>query len=60
MRKVTRGKGAFPSRESLMKVLFLRVSELKEKWNKPIKNWKIIQLQLMEIFGERYTKHFKI
>lgn len=60
LRKVTRGKGAFPSRESLMKVLFLRVSELKEKWNKPIKNWKIIQLQLMEIFGERYTKHFKI
>ena len=58
LRKVTRGKGAFPSEESVYKVLYLRIKDLKEKWDKnPIKNFKIIQKQLIEIFGERYTKY---
>lgn len=30
-----------------------------EKWKKPIQNWKTIQAQLLEIFGERYTKHLE-
>ena len=58
LRKVTRGKGAFPSEESVYKVLYLRIKDLKEKWDKnPIKNFKIIQKQLIEIFGQRYTKY---
>ena len=57
LRKVTRGKGSFPSEDSVYKVLFLRIKDLKEKWVKPIKNFKTIQLQLIEIFGERYTKY---
>lgn len=60
LRKVTKGKGAFPNRESVYKILFLRIKELKEKWNKPIKNWNIIQLQLIELFNERYTKYLEI
>ena len=57
LRKVTNGKGAFPSEESVYKVLFLRIKALKEKWDKPIKNWKIIQSQIIELFGERYTQY---
>ena len=58
LRKVTRGKGSFPSEESVYKVLFLRINDLKEKWDKtPIKNFKIIQKQIIELFGERYTKY---
>lgn len=57
LRKVTRGKGSFPSEESVFKVLFLRIEELTKKWNKPIRNWEKIQLQLIELFGDRYTKH---
>ena len=60
LRKVTRGKGAFPSESSVFKVLFLRIRELSEKWNKPIPNWKIIQAQLIELFGDRYTKHLAL
>ena len=60
LRKVTRGKGAFPSENSVYKVLYLRIKELTEKWKRPIKNWKIIQQQLIEIFGERYTKYIKL
>ena len=60
LRKVTRGKGAFPSETSVFKVLFLRIKELTEKWKKPIQNWKTIQFQLMELFGDRYTKYLNV
>lgn len=60
LRKVTRGKGAFPNDNSLYKVLYLRIKELSEKWKKTIPNWKIIQSQLIELFGDRYTKYLDI
>lgn len=60
LRKVTRGKGAFPSESSVYKVLYLRIRELSEKWKKPIQNWKVIHFQLIEIFGDRYTKHLEL
>ena len=60
LRKVTRGKGAFPSESSVFKVMYLRIKELSEKWKKPIPNWKIIQPQLIEIFGKRYTKYIEV
>ena len=60
LRKVTRGKGSFPSEASVYKVLYLRINELCEKWNKPIPNWKTIQSQLVELFKERYTKHIAL
>ena len=60
LRKVTRGKGAFPSESSVFKVMYLRIRELSEKWKKPIPNWKTIQPQLIEIFGKRYTKYIEI
>ena len=60
LRKVTRGKGAFPSETSVYKVLYLRIKELSEKWNKPIQNWKTIESQLTELFGNRYIKHLNI
>ena len=60
LRKVTRGKGSFPSEESVFKVLYLRIKDLKEKWKKPINNFNVIRQQLIEIFGERYTKYLDI
>lgn len=60
LRKVTHGKGAFPSEASVFKVLFLRIKDLTGKWKKPIQNWKTIQSQLMELFGDRYTKYLNV
>ena len=60
LRKVTRGKGSFPSENSVYKILYLRIKELSEKWKKPMQNWQIIQKQLIELFGERYTKYLEI
>lgn len=60
LRKVTRGKGAFPNESSVFKVLFLRIRELSEKWKNPIQNWKMIQAQLIGLFKERYTKYLEV
>ena len=54
LRKVTRDKGSFSNEESVYKLLYLRIKELKEKWVQSIRNFKIIKLQLIEIFGNRY------
>lgn len=60
LRKVTKGKGSFPSKESVLKVLYLRIKDLKEKWKRPINKWDIIQNQLIELHKERYTKYLSI
>lgn len=60
LRKVTNGKGSFSTTNSVYKLLYLRIEELKEKWNKPIQNWDRISSQLAEIYEERYTKHLDI
>lgn len=60
LRKVTKGKASFPSEDSVHKVMYLRIRDLKKKWSKPINNWKTIQQQLIELFGDRYTKHLDI
>lgn len=60
LRKVTRGKGAFPSENSVYKILYLRIKELSEKWTKPIQNWKTIQPQLINLFGDRYTQYLDL
>ena len=56
----TRGKGAFPTERSVYKVFYLRIKELKEKWKNPIQGWKTIQFQIIDLFGERYTKYLEI
>ena len=60
LRKVTRGKGAFPNDDSVYKILYLRINELSEKWKRPINNWKTIQQQLIELFGSRYLSHLAV
>ena len=45
-RKVTK-KGAFPNENALLKLLYLRISELYKKWNKrPKNNWSLVRKQL--------------
>ena len=45
-RKVTK-KGSFPSEDSVMKALYLRITELYKKWNgRPVANWAMVRNQL--------------
>lgn len=57
LRKVTNGKGMFMNKESLSKVLYLRMTDLEKKWAKGIQNWKSILEVLVGQYGERITKH---
>ena len=40
LRKVTKGKGSFINEVALIKVLYLRIQELKKKWSKQKQSWK--------------------
>ena len=45
-RKVTK-KGAFPNQNALLKLLYLRVTELYQKWGgRPVPNWAMVRNQL--------------
>lgn len=45
-RKVTK-KGSFPSEDSVLKALYLRITELYKKWNnRPVSNWALVRNQL--------------
>ena len=52
LRKVTRGKGAFPSEDSVYKVLYLRINELSEKWKNPIKIGRPYKFSLQKYSGK--------
>lgn len=46
-RKVTK-KGAFPHENALLKLLYLRVTELYDKWkDRPVSNWAMVRNQLI-------------
>ena len=46
-RKVTK-KGAFPNENALLKLLYLRITELYKKWNNStIQNWAVVRNQLI-------------
>lgn len=53
IRKVTKTKGAFPSDDALLKLLYLATRNIMKKWTSPIQNWAITVQQLSIIFEER-------
>ena len=52
LRKVTRGKGAFPNDDAVYKALFLRITDVLKKWTVPIANWAVILGQLDILFPD--------
>ena len=59
LRKVTKGKGSFINETALIKVLYLRIQNLKSKWSKQIKSWKYVQNELVGIFEDRYMQYIE-
>ncbi len=60
IRKVTKTKGSFPSETSLMKLVFLAMKNITEKWNQPIQNWSLTISQLSIIFEDRLKLDLKM
>jgi len=55
MRKVTKTKGAWSNDKGLLKQLYLTLKYNEKSWKRTAFNWKTIQRELMEHFGERYV-----
>ena len=53
IRKVTKTKGAFPTDDALLKLIYLATKNVMKKWTSPIQNWGITVQQLSIIFEGR-------
>jgi putative transposase len=59
VRKGTKTKGAFTSDTALLKLVYLVVQCLSDKWTIPLHNWHLTVSQLSIIFGDRVKNHLK-
>lgn len=59
VRKVTKTKGAFTSDMALLKLLYLVVQQISEKWTMPLHNWSLTLSQLYIRFEERLKLHLE-
>jgi putative transposase len=57
LRKVTKSKGAWSNEKGLIKQLYLTLMYNRDSWNRSVSNWHKIQRDLIEYYGERYSKH---
>src|ERR671934_173575 len=53
LRKVLKGRRAFPNDEAIMKVLSMGLQHVAKKWTQPIPEWKAALNQVVILFGER-------
>lgn len=53
LRKVLQGRGAFPHDESIVKLLYMALQHVAQKWTQPISEWKAALNQFVILCGER-------
>jgi transposase-like protein len=59
VRKVTKTKGAFTSDNALLKLVYLVVNRISEKWTMPLHSWNLTLSQLYIMFEERLKAHLQ-
>jgi putative transposase len=59
-RKLTKTKGAFPSKDSLLKLLYMGIQNAKEKWTQPVHNWSLTISQLAIFFERRLDEYLEL
>ena len=60
IRKVTKTKGAFSSETALMKLLYLVIQRISEKWSQPVHNWSLTISQLAIMYEGRLQLELSI
>lgn len=55
-RKLTKTKGAFPSENSLLKLLYMGIQNASKKWTMPMRNWSLTISQLAIFFEGRINE----
>ena len=53
LRKIVKGRGAFPNDEAVRKLLYLGLREAAKKWKRPIRDWKAALNQFVILYGDR-------
>ena len=53
LRKVLKKRGAVPTNEAILKVLYLGIQRIAKKWTMPIPEWKRALNQFAILLGER-------
>ena len=56
LRKLTKNRGSFPSDEALMKLFYLALRNISQKWTMPIRDWKAALNRFTIEFGERIAQ----
>ncbi len=53
LRKIIKGRGAFPHDDAIRKLLYLGLKNASKKWTMPIRDWKAALNQFIILFGDR-------
>lgn len=53
LRKIIRNRGAFPSDEAALKLIYLALDNISKKWTVPIREWRAALNRFAIVFGER-------
>ena len=53
LRKVLKGRSAFPNDEAIIKLLYMGLQHVAKKWTQPIRDWKAALNQFVILFGAR-------
>jgi len=53
LKKSLKTRGAFPTEDALIKVLYLAIDKVSKKWTMPIRDWKKALNWFAEVFGDR-------
>jgi len=53
LRKVIKGRGAFPHDEAVRKLLYLGLRNVARKWTMPVRDWKAALNQFIILYGDR-------
>lgn len=53
LRKVIKGRGAFPHDDAIRKLLYLGLKNVSKKWTMPIRDWKAALNQFIILYGDR-------
>jgi hypothetical protein len=53
LRKIIKGRGAFPNDDSVYRLIYLGLEQISRKWTPPIKNWKTALQQFAILYEDR-------
>lgn len=56
VRKVIKNKRAFPSDDSMLKLVYLALKNIEKKWTMPIRDWGLAANRFSIEFGDRFTQ----